>query len=117
MKPNRRSNFTIRPPERRFGIDPSVSCEIGDREKQVADLVGKGIAVVENGLDLLAFLADLGDDGARVVPIEADFAGLRLQFDGAGQGRDAGLDRRQEAARPPLPRSAERAWRAAFPRP
>ena len=60
--------------------------EVDHREQQVADL-GGGIAFIagiELGFDFVGFLADLGEHGARVVPVEADPAGLVLQLEGAG---------------------------------
>ena len=42
-------------------------------------------AGVELGFDLVGFLADLGEHRARIVPVEADPAGLVLQLEGAGQ--------------------------------
>src|SRR5262249_61440595 len=64
--------------------------EVDPREQEVADLGTRGgtIAGSKLGLDLVRLLADLGEHRARVVPIEADLAGLGLQFKRAGEGRE-----------------------------
>ncbi len=64
--------------------------EVDHREQEVADLgtCGGTIAGSELGLDLVRLLADLGQHRERVVPIEADLAGLGLQFERTGEGRE-----------------------------
>jgi hypothetical protein len=65
-----------------------VPCKVGDRKKQIADLVfdeivrrgGRGL------FDFGEFLADLGDDLVRVRPVEADLRGLAGVLAGAGDG-------------------------------
>ena len=42
------------------------------------------IAAIEFDLDLVRFLADLGEDGPRVIPVETDMPGLLLELQGAG---------------------------------
>ncbi len=68
--------------------------EVDQREHQVAGLFRKPLAVVavERGLDLVGFLADFCQHGARVVPVEADGGGFALKLHGARQRRLAGLD-------------------------
>ena len=61
--------------------------EVDHREQQVADLGCRRLGLVgliEFGFDFVGFLADLGEHGARVVPVEADAAGLVLQLKSAG---------------------------------
>ncbi len=60
--------------------------QIDHRKQQIADLLaGIGlIAGIERGFDLVSFLADLGKDRARVVPVEADAACLVLQLQRTG---------------------------------
>src|SRR5262245_9979133 len=64
--------------------------EVDHSKQKVADLgTGGGtIAGGELGLDLVRLLADLGEHRERVVPIEADLAGLGLQFERTGEGRE-----------------------------
>ena len=50
------------------------------------------------GFDLVGFLADLGEHRQRIVPVEADLAGLGLQLQRAGEGRERRPARRR--ARP-----------------
>ncbi len=56
--------------------------EIDHGEQQIADLRGHPafVATIEFRLDLVGFLADLGEDGARIVPVEANPAGLVLEL-------------------------------------
>ena len=65
--------------------------EVGHREQQVADLGGRRIALaaLDVGLDLVRLLADLRQHRERIVPVEADLAGLLLQLERARQGREA----------------------------
>ena len=68
--------------------------QIDQREQQVAGFLGEfpGVAVIQRGLDLVGFLADLAQDLAGIVPVEADAGGLALQFHGARQRRQSCLD-------------------------
>ena len=81
----RRSNFRLVARRHAFRIGAEVAGEVDHGEKQIADLGAAGIvAAVELGLDLVGLLADLGQHAARVVPVEADAAGLVLQLQRAG---------------------------------
>ena len=68
--------------------------EVGDREEEIADLVGDGVpvALAERLADLEGFLRDLRDDGARVVPVEPDGRRFGLELDGAGQAGEGDRD-------------------------
>src|SRR5579872_1885850 len=76
----------VGPAERVFGIDIHMTREVGDHEKEIADLVlDRGlIARVHRAFDLLGLLAQLGKNGTRIVPIETDLARFLLQLDRAG---------------------------------
>src|SRR5690348_13154190 len=71
--------------------------EIDGREEKVADFGAcvRGVSFVECGLDLVRLLTDLGEHGARIVPVEADIAGLVLQLERAGEGGKGGWHPRQ----------------------
>ena len=62
--------------------------QIDHGKQQIADL-GRGLVAVAGGdlgFDLVALLADLGQHRHRIVPVEADLAGLGLQLQRAGEG-------------------------------
>src|SRR4029077_16452100 len=71
-------------------INIEMAGEVDHREQEVADLGAcRGtMAGSELGLDLVRLLADLGQHRERAVPIEADLAGLGLQFERTGEGRE-----------------------------
>ena len=55
--------------------------KIDDGEQKIADFArGIGCIAIERGFDLVGFLADFVQHRARIVPVEADLAGLVLQF-------------------------------------
>ena len=97
--------FTVRGPQHRFGIDVEVAGKIDPREQQVADLRrgGRAIARGELVLDLVRLLADLGEDGERIVPIKPDFTGLGLQFQCASEGGTPARAVSPPLALPPFP--------------
>src|SRR5271154_4444782 len=72
--------------------------EIDDGEQEIADFAcgGAGVARRDFRLELVQLLAQFGEDGARLRPVEPDLAGPFLQLEGAGQRRqgerDAGKD-------------------------
>ena len=60
--------------------------EVDHRKQQIADFgrrVGF-VGIIKLGFDFVGFLADFGQHGARVVPVETDAAGLGLKLQGAG---------------------------------
>jgi len=59
-----------------------MSRQIDQREQEIAGFLGEfpGIAIIQRGLDLVGFLADLAQDLARIVPVETDAGCLALQF-------------------------------------
>src|ERR1043166_5550952 len=65
-----------------FGISGEMTRQIDHREQQIADfLLGVvGCAGIKRVFDLVGLLADLGEHGARIVPVEADTAGFILQL-------------------------------------
>ena len=69
-----------------FRVGLEMPGKIDHGEQQIADLAGDFVLIVavERGFDLVSFLADLGEHGARIVPVEADTAGFVLQLQGAG---------------------------------
>ena len=72
--------FQIGAPQRGFWIGAEMAREIDGREQQVTGL-GGGLAwfsQCQGGLDLVGFLADFRQHRRRVVPVEADLAGLLL---------------------------------------
>ena len=79
--------FFVGPPQYRFRIGTQVAREIDGREQQIADFSGgAGLITVQHRLDLVGLFANLVQDRARIVPIEADFARFLLQFERAGEG-------------------------------
>ena len=78
------------------GSAAEVAREINHGEQQIADLVGdtrrRRIAVGQFRLDLVDLLAELGEDGPGVVPVEADGRRLLLKLQGAGERRQAARD-------------------------
>ncbi len=63
--------------ERRLGVDPQLSSEVGDRKQEIADLffdVG-GVGRFHGLTQLRHLFIDLVDDGGRLVPVEADVGG------------------------------------------
>src|SRR6266511_4061343 len=86
-------------------ISVNVDCsgdmarEIDDGEQEIADLFGQAGAVRlaegERALDLVGFLADFREHGARIVPVEADASGFLLQLERAGERRQAGRNARE----------------------
>ena len=55
------------------------------------------VAGSDLGFDLVAFLADLGQNRERIVPVEADLAGLVLEFQRAGEGGHGDRHARESA--------------------
>ncbi len=63
--------------------------EVDDGEQQIADFRRRPRALSPASIacfDLVGLLADLGEHRQRIVPVEADLAGLLLQLERAGQG-------------------------------
>ena len=98
----------------RLGIDLEMARQIGDGEQDVADLVRDGaggrprrapasISPISSRI--------LASTSARVVPVEADGRGLRLQLHGAGEAR-AGRPERRRAGPSALGARRRRAPRA-----
>ncbi len=88
--------FQVCRAQRTLGIDIEVAREIDDREQQIADLARDFLllSAIELVCDLVGFLANFRQHRLRVVPVEADLAGLLLQLERTrerGQaGRNAG---------------------------
>ena len=79
--------FRIGAAHGRFRIDLDMAGEIGDGKQQVADF-GFHCGLVcgrEFRLDFGDLLADFRQNLPRIVPVEADFCGLGLELDGAGE--------------------------------
>src|SRR5262245_46871021 len=68
--------------------------KIDNGEQEVADLGAGGLTVAgrQLRLDLVRLLANLGKDRARIVPVEPDLAGLGLQLERPGEGRERDRD-------------------------
>ena len=82
----RRSNLRLVSTQNAFRVGIEMAGKIDNREQQIADF-GRHpafVAAIEFGFDLVCFLADLGEDSARIVPVEADASGLVLQLQGTG---------------------------------
>ena len=60
---------------------------------------GSALARRNFSLDLVCLLADLGEHSVRIVPVEADHAGLGLQLERTGEGRKCGRDAGEGARR------------------
>ena len=73
-------------PQHPLGIRIEMAREIDDRKKQVADFASHTAFVVSIKLrfDLIRLFADLGENGSRIVPIEADPPSLVLKFERTG---------------------------------
>ena len=97
--------FLVGRAQRRLRIGIEVAGEIDHREQQIADLGCGRIASagLDIGLDLVGLLADLGQHRQRIVPVEADLAGLLLQLQRARQGREVHRHARQRAGAAALP--------------
>ena len=82
----RRSNLRLVCAQNAFRVGAQMAGEVDHREQQIADLGRRRgfVGAIELGFDLVGFLADFGEHRARVVPVEADAAGLVLQLQGAG---------------------------------
>ncbi len=107
--------FLVGRPQHRLRIGAQMPGKIDGSEQKVADF-GRGRRVirrsaVELGLDLVDFLADFAQNGARIVPVESDLAGLSLQFQRAGEG---GQHHRHAGKRAVIGRLAAGARRACF---
>ena len=107
--------FGVRAAQRRFGIDVEMAREVDHGKQEVADFAAKrlGVAGVDLRLDLIDLLPDLGEHGARVVPVEADLGRLLLQLQRTrqrGQGdRHAGKRAlRRSGVRPACARASAR---------
>ena len=87
IKPKRRSNLALARRIADSGSTFDMAGEIGDREQKIANLLRDGgrFAGVERRFDFIGFLANFRDHQARLVPIETNAGGLRLQFHGTGQ--------------------------------
>src|SRR5579863_1424661 len=74
--------FGVGAAQRGLGIDFQMAGEIGDDEEKIADLVTNRflIAEAQRLVDLVRLLAELGENRARVVPVEADLAGHLLEL-------------------------------------
>ena len=72
----------VRAAQRSLRIDVEMAGEVDGGKQEVADLVRQPFrrAIADFRFDLRDLLAQLGDDGANVVPVEPDLAGLLLQF-------------------------------------
>src|ERR1700761_6155245 len=81
-----------------LGVDGEMAREIDDSEQQVADFARSGVGVARRnfGFDLVELLAQFGEDGARLRPVEPYLGRPFLQLERAGQRRqgerDAGKD-------------------------
>ena len=80
IEAKRRSNLALVARSTVFRIGIEMTREIDQREQQIADFA-RGRACVLSALSSSAsissrLLADLGEHGARIVPVEADAAGL-----------------------------------------
>jgi len=60
--------------------------KIDNRKQKVANFTSGAtfIVSVELGLNLIGLFADLGKNGSWIILIEADAAGLVLEFEGTG---------------------------------
>ena len=83
--------FVIRLAQRRLGFDAHFSCQIREREKQIAHLFFDARRV---GVGLLRFLAqfrhflfDLVDDARSSFPVEPDGCGAGAELERAKEGR------------------------------
>ena len=76
--------------------------QIDHRKQEIADFGGRRAALAgrDFGLDLIGLLADLCKHRERIVPVEADLAGLLLQLERARQGRERDRDAGQRACAP-----------------
>ena len=87
--------------QRGLRIHLQVAREIGDDEQKIADLAVTRLPVANRKrlLDLVRLLAQFGEHGLGVVPVEADLAGLFLKLQSAGQGGKG--ERRRRPSAPP----------------
>ncbi len=84
-----------------FRVDVEMARQIGHDKEKSADLAFHPLRIVrgERFFDFARLLAQLGEDGVGVVPVEADFAGLFLEFHRARQSGQSEGDARQRAGR------------------
>src|SRR5882672_12071234 len=90
--------FLIGGAQHRLRIGIEMAREVDDRKQQVARLGSRLLAVAtysDRGFDLVSFLSDLRQHRHRIVPVEAHLAGLLLQLERAGEGRQADRNARQ----------------------
>ena len=112
--------FLVGRAQRRLRVGIEMAGQVDHGKQQIADL-GRGLVAVAGsdlGFDLVAFLADLGQHRQRIVPVEADLAGLVLQLQRAGEGGQGDRHAGQRAGRPAglPPRAARSAFSSALMR-
>jgi hypothetical protein len=68
--------------------------KIDHREQEVANFASRRrpVSCGNLGLDLVCFLANLGQHRERIIPIEANSAGFSLQFERPSDGRERHRD-------------------------
>ena len=90
--------FGVGAAQRQIGIGADMARQIDQREQEIAGFLREflRVAAIERGLDLVGLLANLAQDFAGIVPVEADAGGLALQFHRARQRRQPGLDAGQQ---------------------
>src|SRR5665647_2755099 len=79
--------FEVGLPQNAFRVGVEMPGQVDHCEQEVANLGRCAVRVgaVEFGLDLVGFFSNFGEHGARVVPVEADLAGLVLQLQSTRQ--------------------------------
>ena len=115
----RRSNFALVARSAVSGSTSRWRARLTTANSRSPISLGRGVvsAAVERGCDLVGFFADLGEHGLRIVPVEADLAGLLLQLQRARQRRQAGRNAGERAVVAAC-RPCDAALRARpFPRP
>ena len=75
----------VGPAQGRLGVDVEVTGQVNGGEQKVTELFGQLFrrAIADLRFDLGDFLPQLGYHRANVVPVEPDFSGLLLEFQGA----------------------------------
>jgi len=92
--------FLVARPKRRLRLDAQLSCEICEREEQIAELFGRARRVLgQRAAQLMRLLFDLVHHAGGVRPIEPDRCRPAADFIGVQQSRQRLWNSRQHAAR------------------
>src|SRR5262245_20674177 len=86
--------FPVGGPQRRLRVGVEMTGEVDHGEQEIADLRRRigAVAGRQFRLDLVRLLTDLGKHRTRAVPVGTGLAGLGLQLERTGQGRERHRD-------------------------